>query len=171
MSKDFKVCQYCQEPVYTHHEVCRNCGAVNKDVNIAYNVASTKDRGVAAIIDIIIMIGLIMIGSVIKLAKFIGFKLVVVVGVMTILAIIAYTVNVWRTSSSSIGKNLVGLKVVNKSNGVGLGFIKMILRETIGKAVSGVLLCAGFIMIYFTDSHQGLHDRFVKSVVAGKHVK
>lgn len=65
----------------------------------------------------------------------------------------------------SIGKFLLGIRVVDAVSGNNIGFIRMFVRETIGKSISSLIFSFGYIMIFFTNEHQGLHDILVHSVV------
>ncbi|MBI4303197.1 MAG: RDD family protein [Chloroflexi bacterium] len=64
----------------------------------------------------------------------------------------------------TVGKILLRIKVVNvqgKKPGVGRAF----LREVLGKQVSTILLCIGFLWIVFDRQNQGLHDKFAGTYV------
>lgn len=39
------------------------------------------------------------------------------------------------------------MKVVDKNTGLPVGVFKMIIRDTIGKFISGIVLCLGYIWI------------------------
>ncbi|MFA5986218.1 MAG: RDD family protein [Parcubacteria group bacterium] len=65
---------------------------------------------------------------------------------------------------ATLGKMAVGARVVAE-DGQPLTLGSIILRETIGKLVSGITLCVGYIMVGFTSKKQGLHDMIAKSVV------
>jgi uncharacterized RDD family membrane protein YckC len=65
---------------------------------------------------------------------------------------------------ATLGKMAVGARVVAE-DGQLLSLGSIILRETVGKVVSGITLCVGYIMIGFTSKKQGLHDMIAKSVV------
>ncbi|AAO36013.1 RDD domain-containing protein [Clostridium tetani] len=66
--------------------------------------------------------------------------------------------------STSLGKFIMGLKVIDKTSSLELGFIKMLIRETFGKVLSNILFI-GNIYILFNDSNQGFHDKLVNSIV------
>ncbi len=68
---------------------------------------------------------------------------------------------------ATLGKMLVGI-TVKSDNFEKLSFSKVLLRETVGKFVSQIILCIGFIIAGFTEKKQGLHDMFVHSVVVYK---
>ncbi len=66
--------------------------------------------------------------------------------------------------SATLGKMAMGIKVVSNNLGK-ISFIQVLLRETIGKFLSSVLLMIGFIMIAFDGKKQGLHDKIARSLV------
>jgi uncharacterized RDD family membrane protein YckC len=75
----------------------------------------------------------------------------------------------WMTYSegATLGKMLVGV-TVKSDDFQRLSFGKVLLRETIGKFISGIILCIGYIMAGFTQKKQALHDKFAHSVVIYK---
>jgi len=68
---------------------------------------------------------------------------------------------------ATLGKMAVGIKVMAQ-DGEKLPLGRIILRETIGKLLSALLLMIGYFMIAFTDKKQGLHDKLAQSVVIYK---
>jgi uncharacterized RDD family membrane protein YckC len=69
------------------------------------------------------------------------------------------------TKSTSIGKRILRMYVVNKDTEERVGFFWMLLRETVGKFLSSLVCSLGFIWILFDDNRQGWHDKIVSSVV------
>ncbi len=59
---------------------------------------------------------------------------------------------------ATLGKMALGITVVDE-NGQRAGFFKVLIRETIGKIVSGLVLFLGFIWILFDGNRQGWHDK------------
>lgn len=86
-------------------------------------------------------------------------------GIISFIAPFVYHIlMVYKNEGSTLGKMMVGIKVISSSpEQLSLGNI--ILRETIGKIISSVILLAGYIMIAFTEKKQGLHDMIAKTVV------
>ena len=64
---------------------------------------------------------------------------------------------------ATLGKIVLGIKVVNK-NGQGLDFSKALLRN-LSKLLSAFILGIGYIMIIFDDLKQGLHDKIADTFV------
>ncbi len=71
---------------------------------------------------------------------------------------IAYYVIMTVTLGQTLGKMALGIRVVRKDGGPnGWGWI--LLRETVGKLVSALILMIGYIMAGFDSKKRALHDR------------
>jgi uncharacterized RDD family membrane protein YckC len=66
----------------------------------------------------------------------------------------------------SVGKMALGLKVVDM-NGNPISFGTAFLRS-IGKIISGAVMCIGYLMAAFTDKKQALHDMIASTLVVKK---
>jgi len=66
----------------------------------------------------------------------------------------------------TLGKMALGL-VVTDANGAKLDFSKALVRN-LGKLLSQLILCIGFLMAAFTDKKQGLHDIIAGTFVVKK---
>lgn len=64
---------------------------------------------------------------------------------------------------ATLGKRMMGLYVAD-SNGDGITYSVAILR-LIGKMLSGLILGIGYLMAFFDERKQGLHDMIAKSYV------
>lgn len=64
----------------------------------------------------------------------------------------------------TLGKMIVGIKVMPATNEK-ISWDECLLREVIGKILSTVLLCAGYILVAFDRHKQSLHDKFGKTYV------
>ena len=75
----------------------------------------------------------------------------------------------WMTYAvgATLGKMLVGIRV-KSDDFQRLSFGRVLLRETVGKFVSGIILCIGYIIAGVTQRKQALHDKFAHSVVVYK---
>lgn len=62
------------------------------------------------------------------------------------------------------GKMVVRVKVM-RTDGQELGYGRAFLREVIGKFLSGILLCIGYLMVAFDSQKQGLHDKIADTYV------
>ncbi len=59
---------------------------------------------------------------------------------------------------ATLGKMALGMKVVDEG-GQKAGFFKVLIRETIGRIVSAIILLLGFVWILFDGKRQGWHDK------------
>ena len=78
-----------------------------------------------------------------------------------------YFILMTHKKGATFGKMAFGLTVVSEE-GRRLSLGKIILRETLGKIVSSLVILIGYIMIAFTKKKQGLHDEISKSLVIYK---
>ncbi len=93
-------------------------------------------------------------------AKYLGLSLLLLV-VPYLIYFILPTTFFGRT----LGKKVVGLRVVRVNCNEHLEFNQVILRETLGKLLSTALLLFGFIMVCFNARKRGLHDYIGDTVV------
>jgi uncharacterized RDD family membrane protein YckC len=63
------------------------------------------------------------------------------------------------------GKAILGIRVADKRNGSLPGIGRMLLRETVGKFVSGFLFCIGYLWAIFDRDAQAWHDKIAGTVV------
>ena len=129
-------------------------------------------RWVASFIDGIIVSFLSLIPAFIigfVLGKILGSKTIVV----TVAQILAYIINfgyfitLTYKKEATWGKMALGLKVISfEKNKLSLG--QVILRETIGKIISGLIFGLGYIMAGFTERKEALHDKIAKTNVIYK---
>ena len=89
-------------------------------------------------------------------------------GFMTfVVAFIGYVafLCVFLARGKTPGKALAGIRVVDKRNGSFPGFGRMLLRETLGKFVSGLFLGLGYFFAIFDRDSQAWHDKIAGTVV------
>lgn len=77
----------------------------------------------------------------------------------------AYFIVLTALWGKTIGKKIMGIKVVNIENTKTPSFGKVLIRETIGKLVSFLALGIGLIWIIFDSKKQGWHDKIAKTSV------
>ncbi|HPR64692.1 MAG TPA: RDD family protein [Thermoanaerobaculia bacterium] len=129
-------------------------------------------RLVAYVIDSIVLS--ILCGLVMIPAAFLTFTtredltatILIIVGTGTLCSILSvgYLVVFWAKSGATLGKKMLGLKIVRDDSDTPLGYGKAFLR-LLGYMLSNVILYAGFIMVAFTRRKQGLHDYVAGTVV------
>lgn len=62
------------------------------------------------------------------------------------------------------GKMALRVKVI-RTNGEEIGFGRAILREVVGKFISGIVLCLGYVWVAFDPQKQGWHDKIAGTYV------
>ena len=67
----------------------------------------------------------------------------------------------------TLGRRILRIEVVNES-GEKIGFWRGMLREVIGKTVSGIFLYVGFIWVAFDARKQGWHDKIASTYVISR---
>ncbi len=124
-------------------------------------------RWIANFIDgLVLIIPTIIVGLIIKFTTF-GAVQSVFISISGLL--VSWIYFVWMTNKyqATLGKRALGIQVVSdKSENLSLG--QVILRETIGKFISMVILFIGYIMAGFTKRKQALHDKIASTLVVYK---
>lgn len=67
--------------------------------------------------------------------------------------------------AQSPGKAIMKMQVVDRETGAPVSFSRMLLRDWVGKLLSGVGLGLGYISILWNKDNQGWHDRVAGTVV------
>lgn len=67
----------------------------------------------------------------------------------------------------TLGKAILGMRVI-KTDGERAGFWRMVLRQTIGMAVSVYVFLLGLLWIIWDKDHQGWHDKIAGTVVVAE---
>jgi len=79
------------------------------------------------------------------------------------LALWVYNILMLKYYNATLGKMVLGLKVVG--DGKELDLLTIILRETVGKLVSEIILLIGFLMVAWDVRKQGVHDKIAGTLV------
>lgn len=87
-------------------------------------------------------------------------------GVLGLGLFVAYVVWALRLFAKGMtpGKKLLGIRVV-REDGRPAGFGTMLVREWVGKAISGFLLGLGYVWILIDRDNQGWHDKLLGTYV------
>ena len=82
-------------------------------------------------------------------------------------ALISWTYSVYFISQKgqTLGKKAMSLRVQSESTGQNLDVVSAILREVVGKFLSGAVLLLGFLWMLWDGKKQTWHDKIAKSVV------
>lgn len=77
----------------------------------------------------------------------------------------AYYVYFISQKGATLGKQALGIRVQNMETGQNLDVVSAILREVVGKFISGLVLLLGYFWMLWDDKKQTWHDKIAKSVV------
>lgn len=77
---------------------------------------------------------------------------------------IAYAVIFVSQYQATPGKMVLKIKVVDEA-GNKPTMVNVVLRETVGKFVSAIILLGGYFMVLWDPKKQGLHDKIAKTYV------
>jgi uncharacterized RDD family membrane protein YckC len=93
-----------------------------------------------------------------------GAMILAVIGyILIIVWTFGYLIYFWSTSGQTIGKKIMGLKVVTVDGGqltAGKAFVRVI-----GYAISGIVIYLGFLWIIWDANKQGWHDKIAGTYV------
>ncbi|MEA3466390.1 MAG: RDD family protein [Thermodesulfobacteriota bacterium] len=76
---------------------------------------------------------------------------------MSIVVTVFYYVFFTGYCGQTPGKMALSIKVIH-NDGHDVGYGRAFIRETIGKTISGLLLCIGYLMVAMRSDKRGLHD-------------
>ena len=87
----------------------------------------------------------------------------VLVAIGAVIAILYYAI-LWSSSGQTLGKKLVGVKVVT-DDGTPPGFFRALLRLLIGYWISALIIFLGFLWVIWDANKQGWHDKIFGTYV------
>lgn len=76
-----------------------------------------------------------------------------------------YSVFMIYKYGATVGKMALGLKVQNEETGQNLTIVQAIIRETVGKILSTLVLLIGYFWMLWDPKKQTWHDKLAKSIV------
>lgn len=119
-------------------------------------------RGIANLIDSFVLV----------IAYLISFYLLnIQSNIMAIILVLAVELLIefsFYKKGTTLGKESLGLKIIDSQTKKNLSFVKILIRENIGKIISSVYFL-GYIFIFFSKNNQTLHDKLVNSLVVEQH--
>ena len=86
-----------------------------------------------------------------------------IIGLLLFFAYIIWALVLFARGTTP-GKKVLRMRVI-KEDGTPAGFITMLLREWIGKWISGLILSLDFLWILFDKDNQGWHDKLMSTYV------
>jgi uncharacterized RDD family membrane protein YckC len=134
--------------------------------------AGFVDRLIAYIIDLLVVVvpPLVVFVIFLILAMAIRSQVLASVG-MIITILVGIVIAIYNgiylvaTKGASIGKKFMKLKVVDLEGKYPIGYGRTLLREIVGKLISGIILCLGYLLIIIDEKKQGLHDKIASTYV------
>ncbi len=157
------VCSSCQKEVVADRVFCSWCEAFIPNPRVGQKAGLFR-RWVATVIDPLIGIALVLIvGGLIG-----GGSRSAEAGIgAVVLVLIAYGIfYLWLLSRGMTpGKWVLNERVITKQTGAQPGLGVMLLREIIGKFVSGLFLGLGYFWAIWDKDQQAWHDKIAGTVV------
>lgn len=175
---DAQKCRYCGEWVESVPNAPQNFAAASVPAQPAVAVNSSPiPQAAAPTIKYagfwIRFVANFLDGIIIGFLSVIPVVIFVFLGAETVGRILSYIVGfgyfiiLTYTQEATWGKMAMGLKVIpSETEKLTLG--QVVLRETIGKIISGLILGIGYIMAGFTERKQALHDKIASTYVVYK---
>ena len=162
-------CPSCNADVLVGSRWCGICrtNVVNPEIG---RLASPGKRLGAYVLDLLVpIVALFLILFIVGLGASTGSdEGMTAGGLLGFLMLVAY--GVWAlvlfSRGTTPGKNALGMRVI-KEDGTHAGFLTMLVREWIGKWISGLIFALGFLWILFDRDNQGWHDKLVNTYVVG----
>lgn len=79
-----------------------------------------------------------------------------------------YSVFMINKYGATLGKMALGIRVQNQTTGANLTIVEAILREVVGKFLSGMVFLLGYLWMLWDPNKQTWHDKIAKSIVVRK---
>ncbi len=131
--------------------------------NNEWQPASLLKRYIASIIDQLIATVFIGLMKTFFIAKF--FHNPIIASFVLIICYFGiYWIMIPVEFGATPGKKAMGLRIVSKDGDINPGYIKMILRETIGRFIS-IVSILGYIWVFFSKDKSAWHDLIAKTKV------
>lgn len=152
-------CPSCANEVPGGHRFCPICHE-NVIQPGSGRLASPGKRFGATLLDVAIPF-IVFVGFGVVGAGFGDFG--IVLGGLLLLGYLGYALFLFANGTTP-GKKALGLTVVSET-GQPAGFFRMLMREWVGKWISGAVFSLGYIWILLDDANQGWHDKLVSTYV------
>lgn len=161
-----------------HDEFMAQDDQAKKDIKLVktsefadYEMAHRGLRTVAFLIDGIflgIMQNLVQVATVFMATKFLHLQAsqyTVPILILNMTLAFFYWIYCGKNLGGTLGKKMLGLRIVSSDNTLELSYKQLILRETLGKMLSGLVFGIGYLRAYFVKDKKTWHDLVSKTMV------
>jgi uncharacterized RDD family membrane protein YckC len=155
-------CPNCAKQISNERMFCTWCDAYVPDPGTGEK-ASIARRLAAALIDPALYL-LAFFAPMWLLVGIFGDTFGTILGFFTFIGVVIMSF-VLFARGQTFGKFLLNQQVVDRRTGMNPGILKMVVREWIGKWVSGFFFGLGFIWAIFDKDTQAWHDKIASTVV------
>ncbi len=156
-------CPNCGNTIQGGRGTCPWCGVLISNLEAGV-VASPGKRLAGYVLDIVVwaFIAIIIIFMIAGSVESDSFG-TAIFGILLLLAAVVYYF-ILLSRGQSYGKWILGMKAFHIS-GKPAGFLGMLVRETVGKFVSGLILSLGYLWLLWDPDRQTWHDKIVSTVI------
>ncbi len=93
------------------------------------------------------------------------FKMYIVLQILLVMTNYAYAVYLVAHAGQTLGKKIMGIRVISLKTHKPPRCTAAFIRETVGKFASGIFFGLGFFWIFFNEKHQTWHDKIAGTIV------
>jgi uncharacterized RDD family membrane protein YckC len=155
-------CPKCTREISTERLFCSWCESYVIDPAVG-EAASVGRRFAAALIDPFALAAAVVLPPLV-IGGLLGETLGFLAAFATVVAVIVVMLRLF-VRGQTLGKYLLNQRVVERRLGQPPGFARMLVRETIGKFLSGFFFSLGFFWAIWDKDHQAWHDKIAGTVV------
>ncbi len=127
-------------------------------------VASLLDSFLLGVVQFVLSLSIGLVIGMLGIATADDPSINIVIGLFGVSLSIGYAVFFTGYCGQTPGKMALRIKVI-RTDGSPMTYGRAVLREVLGKFISGILLCIGYIMVAFDSQKQGLHDKIADTYV------
>ena len=157
------VCKNCNNEIVSFGPWCSICHSFWQDPSVG-KLASPFKRLVATVLDGIVPFFVLSVFFGL-IAGDPGGGGLALLALLLLLGYVVWALWLFGTGRSP-GKWLLGMRVV-REDGRSANFLIMLMREWIGKFISGMFFGLGYLWILFDRDRQGWHDKLLNTYVVG----
>ena len=159
-------CSQCGNPVESDAKFCPSCGARLRFVAQSRPFFDRPSRTNLEYMGFWVRVLALTIDSFVMSFASLALTFIAALTPYALIFVVPGFIYIFYTQMKcqTVGRRLVGIQVVGK-NGEPIGFWRGLLRETIGKFLSTIVLYIGFIAVAFSRDKQGWHDKITSTYV------